>query len=259
MNDRIGILEEMTISEVQEFAPNVALLPLGSTEPHGPALPYGTDSFTTYAVSRRATLYANQRGARALCYPTIPITLNNNFKAFPFACRIGVKTFMSMLTDIIMQAAADGIRSVVIQNGHGGNTEAVRATLRDLAAKDKVPFTCVVQGMASKDVVEKNVDHPSDHAGESETSIQMFLHPALVRTDKLADNPRCYPTVSALANEKVFFVKPWHLYLPTSAGGEQRKASAEKGEALVKSAAENIGQLLLELSLAPDSPNFPYQ
>ena len=39
-----GKLEEMTIEEVRQFQPEVAVFPLGSTEPHGPHLPYGTDT-----------------------------------------------------------------------------------------------------------------------------------------------------------------------------------------------------------------------
>jgi len=258
MSEYSGILEEMTLAEVRALSPNVALIPLGSTEPHGAALPYGTDSFTTTAVCRLATQLANARGARAICYPTLPITLNNNFRAFPFACRMGVTTFMAMLIDIISQAAADGIRSVVLANGHGGNTDAVRAALRELAGRDRAPFACMVQGMADKDVIAANVEHPSDHAGESEASIQMHVRPELVRQELLADNPRHQPALPALKNEKVFFVRPWHLYVPESAGGDQRQASARKGRALVESSASNIAQLMLELSLAPDSAVFPY-
>ena len=254
-----GILEEMTIAEVRALAPNVALLPLGSTEPHGPALPYGTDSFTIGAVSRRATVLANERGARALCYPTLPITLNNNFRAFPFACRMGVATFMAMLADIVTQAAADGIRRVVLANGHGGNTDAVRAMLRELAARDNMPFVCMIQGMmADKAVIAANIEHPSDHAGESEVSIQMFVRPELVRPERLADNPRNKPALPSLNDDKVFFVKPWHRYVPASAGGDQRRAAAAKGRALVESSSANIAQLLVELSQAPESATFPY-
>ena len=45
-----GILEEMTIDDVRALKPNVALIPIGSTEPHGPALPFGTDRETTHKI-----------------------------------------------------------------------------------------------------------------------------------------------------------------------------------------------------------------
>lgn len=258
MAGRIGILEEMTLREVRELAPNTALLPLGSTEPHGDALPYGTDTITATGVSHRATLLAVDRGARVVCYPALPITLNNNFRKFPFACRMGVSTFMALLVDIAKQAAADGVRALVLMNAHGGNTDVIRAALRELSGLDDVPFVCAVQGMASADVLAANVEHASDHAGEAETSSVLNLRPELVRTELLTDNPRRFPKLKSLANPKVAFVRPWHLYLPASAGGEARYASAEKGRAVLESAAENIAELLVELSAAPDSPDFPY-
>ena len=49
-----GILEEMTLDQVRLLRAEVVVLPIGSTEPHGPHLPYGTDTFQADAVSRRA-------------------------------------------------------------------------------------------------------------------------------------------------------------------------------------------------------------
>jgi len=255
-----GILEEMTIEQVRAFNPNVVALPLGSTEPHGPALPYGTDSFSVKAIAERATRLANTRGGRVLCYPTLPITLNNNFRHWPFACRMSVATFMAMLVDILKQAYADGVRRAVIVNGHGGTTDAIRAAMRDLAGMNDVPFVCLVNGWAMADdaVKARNVEAPSEHGGEAEVSLQMFLHPDLVHIEKLADNPMIPPKLVTLRSPKVHFVRPWHLFVPASAGGDQRKASADKGQALVESAAEAIAAILLELSQAPESADFPY-
>ncbi len=255
-----GILEEMTIEDVRALSPNVAIVPCGSTEPHGPALPYGTDSFTITAIARNATRQANAAGGRVVCYPTLPITLNNNFKAFPFALRVSVPTFMATLVDIVDQAWADGVTRVVIANGHGGTTDAIRTVLRDLAGRTEGPFVCTVNGwgMAEDSVKATNVEAVSDHAGEGESSLQMFLHPDLVRADKLADNPRNPPAVACLRGDKVHFVRPWHLYVPASAGGDARKASAAKGKALIESASRVIGGILLELSQAPESATFPY-
>lgn len=102
------------------------------------------------------------------------------------------------------------------------------------------------------------IEHPSEHGGEREASYQMYVRPDLVRHDKLADNPRGQATLPSLRNPAVQFVRPWHAHVPVSAGGEQRKASAEKGKAIIESAAANIATLLVELSEAPESADFPY-
>jgi creatinine amidohydrolase len=250
-----GLLEEMTVEEVRAFDPEVVVLPLGSTEPHGPHLPMGTDVYQVTRLCRLAVAAANANTARALLYPTLPITNNANFRAFPFALRIGIRTLMSVIVDIAKQCYEDGIRKVVIVNGHGGNPATIDAALREIAGMDDMPFVCWTGGIAPEDFTNP-IEHPSDHAGESETSRMLWIRPDLVREDKLADNPFGRLRVAGLA--KTHFVRPWHLYVPLSGGGETRVSSAEKGEALITAHAAGLAELLVELSNAPYDERFPY-
>lgn len=253
-----GILEEMTIDDVRALNPNVCVFPIGSTEPHGPALPYGTDSFQVEATSYGGARAANAAGGRVLCFPTQRVSLNNNFRAFPFACRMQVPTFMSLLKDLVEMCEAEGVRRFVFVNGHGGNPDVIRAVQRDLAAKDGI-FTCMISSTSCASEEARAVwEHRSDHAGEEETSQVMHLRPELVKEDFIADNPRHRPKVQAINDFKVDFVRPWHLYIPVSAGGDARKASAEKGKVVIESAIEGMGRLFAELSLAEDTETFPY-
>lgn len=253
-----GILEEMTIDDVRELNPNVCVFPIGSTEPHGSALPYGTDSFRVESTSYGGTRLANQKGGRVLCFPTQRVSLNNNFRGFPFACRMQVPTFMALLKDLVEMCEAEGIRRFVFVNGHGGNPDVIRAVQRDLAAKDGL-FTCLIGATScASDEALAVWEHRSDHAGEEETSEIMHLRPELVRKDLIADNPRNKPQVEALNDFKTDFVRPWHLYIPASAGGDARKASEEKGKTVIDSAIDGMERLLSEISLAPDTDTFPY-
>jgi creatinine amidohydrolase len=256
-----GILMEMTIQDVRAFQAEVVALGVGSVEPHGPVLPYGTDFFQCDAVVRRGVQLANQRGARALMYPTLPIGNNVNFKAFPFACRIRVQTLMQLLLDILAALEEDGIRKVVLYNGHGGNTDAIRAALRahvDAHRPGQAPFVCMASypPQLSRPPL---VEHPSDHGGESETSRMLHLRQELVRKDKFGVFPVGNLTVEALSGEGLYFVRPWHRHVPASAGGDVRKASAEKGRKLIEGAAEHLAELLVQLSQAKWSDSFPYQ
>ena len=257
-----GILQEMTIEDVKAFGAEVVVLGIGSVEPHGPALPYGTDYFQCEGIVRSAIVRANERGARALMYPTLPIGNNVNFKGFPFACRIGVRTLMQVVLDIVEALEADGIRKIVLYNNHGGNTDALRAALRD--HYDRCPstggaFVCLTSSASAGPARSKFVEHPSDHAGESETSSVMHLCPELVREDRIADFPFGQLTVGALGDQGVYFVRPWHLYVPAAAGGDARKASAAKGRGLVDAGAAYLAKLLVELSAAKWTENFPYK
>ena len=257
-----GILSEMTIEEVRAFDPEVVVLPIGSTEPHGPALPYGTDHFQGEAICRRGVGRANQKGARALMYPPLPIGNNVNFKVWPFACRVRVQTLMQVVLDIIEAVEEDGIRKVVLFNSHGGNTDTLRATLRAHADRHRPgegAFVAMTSGMAAQAVRGEIIAHPSDHGGEAETSAVMYLRPELVKEDKLANNPWGELAVEALSHEGVYFVRPWHLHVPASAGGEQRQSTPEKGEALIDASAEALAELLVELSAAEFTEHFPFK
>lgn len=257
-----GILEEMTIEDVKQFDPEVVVLGIGSTEPHGPHLPYGTDVFQAEAVCRRSTTQANQRGARVLMYPTLPISNNVNFKAYPFACRVRVRTLMNVVLDVIDALEQEGIRKIVIVNGHLGNTDTLRATLREHAGRntpDEGAFVCLTDTFrAVPDAVTQQIEHPSDHGGEGETSRMLHLRPDLVREEHFDAFPEREPIIEELDAGGIYFVPPWHAYLPESAGGETAESSEETGQALIDGAAEWIADVLVALHEAEVNELFPY-
>lgn len=256
-----GILMEMTVEEVRELRPEVVVLGVGSTEPHGPVLPYGTDYFQCDGVVRRGVEIANGRGARALMYPTLPIGNNVNFKAWPFACRIRVQTLTQVLLDIFSAVSEDAVRKIVVYNGHGGNTDTIRATLRahvDAHRPNEGAFVCMAScppELSRPPLVE----HPSEHGGESETSQMLHLRPDLVHKDKFDVFPFGKLRVEALSGAGVYFVRPWHRHVPVSAGGDVRQASAEKGRKIVEGAAEHLATLLVQLSQAQWTEAFPFE
>ena len=244
------------MEEVQGFDPEVVVLPLGSTEPHGPHLPYGTDTMQVTRSARLAVEAANAQGARVLLYPTLPITNNVNFRKLPFGLRIGVRTLMTVLVDVVTQCQEDGIRKVVIMNGHGGNSETVPAALREIAGMDDMPFVCTASPKPPPEF-KNPIVHPSSHAGESETSRMLWIRPDLVREDRLADFPVSEPAFEGLNH--AHFVRPWHLYLPESAGGEAREASADKGKSVIETNAKAMAEFLVALSNAEMDDWFPYK
>ncbi len=256
----LGILEEMTIEDVRAFEPEVVVWGIGSTEPHGPALPYGTDLFQCDAAVRRGVILANQKGARALMYPTLPISNNANFKAFPFTCRVSPRTLMQMVLDVIEALEQDGIRKIVLFNGHGGNTDTLRATLRAHAHRCKTGegafvCSCMVCCGWGTDVVAE----PLIHGGEGETSNIMYVRGDLVRTEKLGVFPHGELAVDALGDDGVYFVPPWHLHVPFSAGGDGRPSSPEKGRKLTEGSAAYLAELLVQLSCAEWTETFPFR
>ncbi len=254
----------MTLDEVRAFRPEVVIMALTSTEPHGPHLPYGTDFYIGDGVVREAVRRANQRNARVLMYPTLPVGNNVNFQAFPFACRIRVRTCMNLLLDIIESLEQDGIRKIVLVNSHGGNTDTARAVLREHFERHRpgspsrafVSF-CGAIGMAGREALGV-IEHPSEHAGERETSLMQHFQPALVREEQFAQFPVRQPLFPELRDGRAHFVRAWEKYMPESAGGETRSSSPEKGRIIAEAAADGLADYLVRLSETPWSPDFPY-
>lgn len=250
----------MTISEVKNFQPEVLVIPIGSTEPHGPHLPYGTDTILASSVSAGAVIAANAKGAKVLRLPALPISNNVNFKEHPFACRIRVETLMAILRDLMEFALEEGVRKVVIINGHGGNTNTVRASLRqiyDEFQQDLFVCACDV-GFNSGDVYATLFKDKSQHAGDYETSMVQYLAPHLVNAEARKPTDVGVPVISALHHNLLEWIKPWHLYMPEAYGGNPNDSSAEKGGKFYETCTERLSDFLLELSRSPWHPNFPY-
>ena len=153
---------------------------------------------------------------------------------------------------------AENVHRIVFINGHGGNPDAIRATQRDLAAQDNL-FTCLIgTGSCASEDAKALWENRSDHAGEEETSQILFLRPELVREDLIANNSPQYPKLKRYGNLTSTLCAPGICICPHPAGGDARKASAQKGETVLNSAVEGTARFLAELSQAEDSETFPY-
>jgi creatinine amidohydrolase len=255
-----GILETMTLDEVRDFHPEVVVMSIASTEPHGPHLPYGTDTFAGDAYTSEAVRLANEMGARVLRYPTLPIGNNVNFKAWPFACRIRVSTLMTVLSDIVTALHEDGVHKVVFVNSHGGNTDTLSASMRELFHQfQQEVFVCYCHGtdFAEETRPQDLFNDGSPHAGDYETSMMLHLVPGLVRMDKARSNPLQQPMM-ADSLKKVRWVRPWYRLMPEANAGHPEEATAEKGRLIFESSVKGLAAFLVELSAQPWHPNFPY-
>jgi len=255
-----GILETMTTSDVQAFCPEVAVIAVASTEPHGPHLPYGTDTLIGAGVTAKAVQLANEKGARVLRMPPLPIGNNVNFKAFPFACRIRVETLMAVLFDLVEFLAEDGVRKVVIVNSHGGNVSTIHASLRQIhdRLEDRV-FACACRpnSFAGPDVDGIHSDN-SPHAGKYETSLVQYLAGGLVVDSGLREKPLYQPSNASLAEDSVHWVRPWHRLMPEFCAGRLDEATPEIGQRYFEACAAGMADFLVQLSSQPWAPGFPY-
>jgi len=235
----------------------VAVFPVGSTEPHAEHLAYGTDFFAIERFAELAVAEANARGARCLLLPTLPISCNENVRLCPWAISLRPRTLMDLVADVVTTAERNGVHKLVVLNGHGGNTSVLQAALRELASKTTAFVGVAEQFSLSHDVEEAIAETKErGHACESETSIMLHLAPEHVKMEAAV------PTrirKSIFSQGGIFFVNPWHLYTINTGIGDPTKATADKGRRMIEAAVDRLAQALKELSDAPMNDLFPYR
>jgi creatinine amidohydrolase len=239
----------------------VAVLPLGATEPHNLHLPYGTDSFEAEVIGDKICETAHNRGAKVILLPTIPYGTETNQMAFPLAMNLNPSTLFLVITDLVDSLAHHGIKKIVLLNSHGGND--LKPLLRELYGKTPASVFLCNWYRVLDDMKSQIFEHADDHAGEMETSIALAYFPEFVaRTDggKLdADDGAVKSTKFEAVNRGwVSITRPWHLLTTNTGAGNPHRASAEKGARFMEILVERLAGFLTELSAAKIDDRFPF-
>ncbi len=260
---REWILSEINYGYVKDHPYEVAVLPMGATEPHNLHLPYGTDTYQSVEVASRACEAAFRRGARVVMLPPIPYGTETNLNQFPLAMNLNPSTLARVIGDLVASLEPHGVRKLLIVNGHGGND--FKPLLRELYGQTRVNlFLCDWYKGISADIQKQNFTEPGDHAGEVETAFGLAYFPELVardeKTGKLAaDAGAMRPTrFDAVNRGWVSITRPWHLLTTNTGAGNPHAATAEKGKQLVETVVSRLSDFLVELAAAKLDEKFPF-
>jgi creatinine amidohydrolase len=250
-------LAELNYQAVKDApAFEVAVLPLGATEPHNLHLPYGTDTYQVDAIADLACERAHGKGARVLRLPTIPFGTETNQMRFPLAINLDPSTVARLIVDVVDSLAVHGIRKCLLLNGHGGND--LKWVLREQFSKSPVHLFLCNWWRAAKGKDSEIFDDPGDHAGELETSMMMAHAPGLVFNEQADAGTMAATRFEAVNEGWVDITRPWHLLTTNSGAGDPRPASAEKGRAMTEVVVGRLSDFLVELSASPADERFPY-
>jgi creatinine amidohydrolase len=179
--------DALTREEIGELAPAALLvLPVGSTEQHGPHLATGTDALLAAVVAERAAAAAS-RPETILLAPTLAFGASDHHLPFGGTLSLGVATFQAVLKDLLASAASAGVRRVFVLNAHGGNAAACAIAVAEASRElDLVAATA----MASDLVDPTEIEGPlHGHAGSFETSLLLALDPDRVRFELARPSP----------------------------------------------------------------------
>jgi len=188
----------------------LVLVPVGSTEQHGPHLPLETDTLIATHVCKQ--LAEELDGYVA---PAVGIGASGEHQGFPGVVSIGTNALRTVLVELV-RSLSHWAGRVVLVNAHGGNVEAVASAVDQLLGEGHqvqwVP--CTAPGDA--------------HAGRTETSIMLHLAPWLVRPHK-AERGNTRPIADLLPELRAHGVL---ALAPNGVLGDPTSASAAEGEGL---------------------------
>ncbi len=224
-------LGDLTWPEIQNHgAATVLLVPVGSTEQHGPHLPLDTDT----RIARALAIAAAAQRDNLVVAPAIAFGASGEHAGFAGTVSIGTDALTQVLVEVV-RSAADAFSALVFVNGHGGNLEALRS----------VAATAEAERRAVR-VFSPRFEGGDAHAGATETSIMLAIAPEAVRVDDM-ESGNTEPLEQLLPKLQADGVA---AHAPNGVLGDPTGATAEDGWALVNTA---VTQLLTVVNEAEDA------
>ncbi|WP_227133286.1 creatininase family protein [Halorubellus salinus] len=233
-------LADATWTDVRDADPEVGVVPVGSTEQHGPHAPLGTDAMAAEAVAE-AGVEAYEReddDATVALAPTIPVGVAEEHRAFAGTLWVSPDTFRAYVRETAESLASHGVDVVVFVNGHGGNVDA----LREVTARLTRDGTAAAAAFTWFDVVD--VDVPMGHGGGRETALLRHVAPHLVREDRVE---QAAAGASDRWGDWVAGVNVAHdtdAFSANGVVGDPRDGDAATGEAMLDDAADALACVL---------------
>lgn len=215
-------LRELSWAEVQEIDPEIAVIPVASTEQHGPHNPVGLDSIVANSMAREATEETN-----TLMLPPVEVGLAEHHRGFTGTLYVRPETLKNYVYDVLKSVAEHGIEKAVILNGHGGNT----GILHEVAGQLTREGTLYTVMWSWTDAFP----HEDDHAGKNETSFMLHLHPELVGDPVKGDVDEWGKHVNG-----TFVAHYTHEFTENGVAGDATKATAEHGKEFFSECTDNL-------------------
>ncbi|MBN8560467.1 MAG: creatininase family protein [Leptolyngbya sp. UWPOB_LEPTO1] len=216
------------------------ILPIGSTEQHGPTGLIGTDAICAEAISQGV-------GAEieALVAPTIQVGMALHHTAFPGSMSLRPSTMILVIRDYLTSLAKAGFRKFFFINGHGGNVATLKAAfsetydhLSNLGISNEVQ--CVVSNWyvcSSVYQLAKELygNQEGSHATPSEVAVTQYVYPDFIKSaplsEPVAKGHRIYGAIDFRRN-----------YPDGRMGSNPALATPEHGEQLYQLAVKEISR-----------------
>ncbi|MEM3357227.1 MAG: creatininase family protein, partial [Candidatus Bathyarchaeia archaeon] len=247
MKMRSYYLGELTWVDVEKFLTehDVAVIPVGSCEQHGPHLPIDTDAYDAFLLSLKAA----EKAECALVAPPIYYGVSVHHMDFPGTVTLSPHTLEQLAYEVAHSLVRHGFKKILFENGHGGNTPALESAAQRIKT-DINAFVAIDTVSLIPDFIEKPIETSYDaHAGEFETSTTLANRENSVVKERIR-KPKI--TLPASKYTKIGLKEggpkvSWSFRTKEISDigviGDPTKASKEKGEVAWKLAIERLADL----------------
>ena len=228
----------------------IALVPVGSTEPHGPHLGLGTDVVISAAACLRAAELLEKRGTMVgVIAPAISYGVTDCATGFSGAVSIPGSVLTQYIAAVCDGLLASGVRHVCLVNNHlePAHDAAVRAVLA--GREKKVSYACPLTKRWAR-TLSAEFKSGACHAGRYETSILMAAGPEFVVEELRTRLPAVPISLSEkLAAGVTTFEQ---MGMEAAYAGDPASASIEEGEQMIQRLGEMVvGEVLEALGVKP--------
>jgi creatinine amidohydrolase len=240
-------LAEMTWEEAKRAVEEdrLVIVPVGSTEAHGPHLPLDVD---THQAGHVAELLAER--VDAVVAPALPYSYAVTWMGFAGTVTLTAETFQQVLVEIVESLAAHGFRRIMILNAHRPNGSSVdvaaRRVIDNLTPGAELQVSALSYwepGAARVHALRRSRVGGMGHACEFETSFQLATRPELVHMERLEGVHAPLVGWDLVApGEPARTYDPWPA--PSEAHpaifGDPTVASAESGQAFLEAVVDAL-------------------
>jgi creatinine amidohydrolase len=250
--------QEMWRHEFEEAVKHdpVVMVPTGSIEQHGPHCPVDVDIADSFHIAVKTA--SRIEDFPVIVTPPVWFGFSHYHMGYPGTISIRAETYRNLMFDVCRSVFANGFKRILVLNGHGGNMALNRMVQTELSQEDIFLVSTSWWELVPGEMKALSTSDGADvgHAGEWETSVQLYLRPHLVLKEKMvADSD----TTNPFSDEVKDFLPGYGAFADrrrdTAKGsglmGDPLAATPEKGRQIVEAVTTKLEKLIREYHQLP--------
>lgn len=238
------LLQLCTWQEVESYLQQSQgiIIPIGSTEQHGPTGLLGTDAICAEAIAKGVG-----EAASALVAPTVNVGMALHHTAFPGTISLRPSTLIQVILDYLTCLSRSGFRRFFLINGHGGNIATLKAAfaetyyhLAPLGIEVRAEVANWFMSGAVYQLAKKLYgNQEGSHATPSEVALTQYIYPDFIKTAPLSE--------TVASGYPIYGAKDFRFHYPDGRmGSNPALATPEHGQQFYQLAVQELTKGYLE-------------